>query len=382
VIVSGRRGGKTTGAAILSAEGFIHGHRILYAAPTQEQTNAYWRAIKQYFSEATISRHVYKNETERVLQCGNGFLRAKTAWNADTLRGDYADLLFLDEFSLMDRSAWDAVGAPMLLDNDGDAVFIFTPKRRNHAYQIYQQALQDDSGRWSAWHFTSYDNPYLPRKALDEIIKDMTEPNYRQEILAEFLEDEGAVFRNITACLHAPAESDPEQHRGHYIVAGVDWAKQLDYTAISVGCQDCHLELARDRFNQIDYHFQRERLKALADKWHIQDILVERNSIGEPNLEELIRDGLPARGFETTASSKPPLIENLALALDKAEWQFQSDIIWTSELESYERRINPATGRSTYSAPEGLHDDTVIARALMLRAAGGRISLVDNPFDL
>jgi hypothetical protein len=231
---------------------------------------------------------------------------------------------------------------------------------------MYQQAVADDTGRWDAWHFTSYDNPHLSEDALAEITADMTDSAYRQEIMAEFLEGEGAVFRNISACMSAPLNTTPKDHEGHKLVAGVDWAKQNDFTAISIGCLDCRQEVARDRFNKIDFHFQRQRLKALCEKWHVNFGLVETNSIGEPNLEELQRDGLPFRGFETTAKSKSPLIENLALTLEKEEWQFQEDQIWTGELEAYERSVSKNTGRSTYSAPEGMHDDTVIARALMV----------------
>ena len=81
------------------------------------------------------------------------------------------------------------------------------------------------------------------------------------------------------------------------------------------------------------------------------------------------REGLPVSGFNTTAQSKPPLIENLALALEKEEWKFIDDPIWTGELQAYEQKINRHTNRSTYNAPAGMHDDTVIARALMLRLA-------------
>ena len=96
--------------------------------------------------------------------------------------------------------------------------------------------------------------------------------------------------------------------------------------------------------------------------------MVETNAMGEPIFEQLQRMGLPVAGFQTTATSKPPLIENLALALEREEWQFQDDPIWTSELEAYERKVSPTTGRSTYSAPEGLNDDTVIGRALMIKS--------------
>lgn len=137
------------------------------------------------------------------------------------------------------------------------------------------------------------------------------------------------------------------------------------------------MEIARDRFNQIDYAFQRGRLQVMTERWEDCAILPERNSIGEPIIEQLQRDGLRISkgpdgkpGFMTSAASKPQLIENLALAFERAEWSFQDDPVWTAELEAYERDYSAHTGRSQYGAPEGLHDDTVIARALMVWAAG------------
>lgn len=370
VIVAGRRGGKTTGVAMLAADLALEGRRILEAAPTADQTSAFWDQVRGYFAEPIKSGVVRANKNERLLELPNGGrIRCKTAWDADTLRGDHADLLILDEYSLMKPSAWDEVGAPMLLDNDGDAVFIFTPQRKNHAFSMYANALGDDTGRWAAWHFTSFDNPFLSPDALSEITADMTEEAYRQEILAEFLDNEGAVFRNLAACMGAPLETSPEEHRGHKIVAGVDWGKQSDYTALSAGCMECKVEVARDRFNQIDYAFQKQRLWDRLQPWSPVIILAESNAMGEPIIEQMQRDGLPVKGFQTTSASKPPLIENLSLTFERAEWQYQSDRIWTTELEAYERKVSLSTGRSSYGAPEGMHDDTVIARALMRQAA-------------
>lgn len=372
VCCSGRRVGKTTGVAILAVEAMLQGRRVLEAAPVSDQTNAFWAACKKALAEPIAAGIILKNETERILEIpGAGRIKTKTAFNADTLRGDYADLLILDEYALMDPDAWNEVGAPMLLDNDGDAVFIFTPLRKNHAYHLFLRAQADDSGRWAAFQFTSFDNPHLSREALAEITSDMTDEAYRQEILAEFLEGEGAVFRNIAACLHAPA-SLPAAHKEHRLVAGVDWGKQSDYTTISIGCVECRQEVARDRFNQIDYTVQRDRLRALCERWKPRAILAEANAMGDPIIDVLQREGLPVLPFQTTLSTKPPLIENLALTFERAEWQFQADPIWTAELEAYERKVSTVTGRSSYSAPEGIHDDTVIARALMAWQANQR----------
>ena len=74
-------------------------------------------------------------------------------------------------------------------------------------------------------------------------------------------------------------------------------------------------------------------------------------------------------GFSTTSTSKPPLIESLALAFEKHEAKWLPDVIGAAELEAYEMKISPMTGRPSYSAPAGLHDDTVMARALAWRGA-------------
>ena len=371
VIVAGRRGGKTTGAATLAIEAMLAGRRVLEAAPTADQTNGFWETCKRALAQPVAAGVIYKNESERVLKMPGdaGRIKTKTAWDADSLRGDFADLLILDEFSLMSPDVWDEVGAPMLLDNDGDAVFIFTPKRKNHAHAFYARALGDTSGRWAAWHFTSHDNPYLSREALAEITADQTEDAYRQEILAEFLDNEGAVFGNIGACLGAPVGAKPDDHTGHFIVAGTDWGKKQDYHATSIGCATCHVELELYRVKSADYIYQRERTKGLFERWGVQSALAESNAMGEPNLELLQADGLPVAGFDTTSKSKPPLIENLKLALEAVEWQFLPDVVAKAELEAYEQKVSPTSGRSSYSAPAGVHDDTVIARALMLRAA-------------
>jgi hypothetical protein len=355
---------------MLAAEAAMAGRRILEAAPTADQTGAFWASVKAYFAEPITAGVVYKNETDRTLELpGGGRIRCKTAHDADTLRGDYADLLILDEYEMMNPNAWNEVGAPMLLDNDGDAVFIGTPMRKNHFFQAYARSLGDVTGRWAVWHFTSHDNPYLPKVALAEITQDMTEEAYRQEIMAEFLENAGAVFRRVKDCMTAPLSPALKDHEGHHKVMGLDWGKHHDFTTASVGCTTCKQEIARDRFNKIDYVFQRDRIKALWKLWHVSFILAEKNSMGEPNIEMMQRDGLPVAGFDTTATSKPPLIENMALVFERKEWQFQDDPIWTAEAEAYERKVSPVTGRSQYSAPEGMNDDTVIGRALMLQAA-------------
>ena len=365
----GRRFGKTALFSQVAVEGLLAGKRVLEAAPTADQTAAFWQGCKEALQPLVSAGVCVKNESDRTFSFGKGHIHAKTAWNADTLRGDYADLLLLDEYSYMDPDAWAEVGAPMLLDNDGDAWFAFTPNRKNHAFVLFQRALADTTGRWEAFDCTSMDNPYLSAAALADITKDMTEEAYRQEILAEFLEGEGAVFRNIAACTNA-TPTTPAEHEGHYVVAGLDLAKQADFTALSIVCRDCHRELHHDRYNQIDYVYQMQRVKATCETWGVHLLVVDETGVGAPIVERLRLDmgSVSIQGFVFTPASKGQAIESLALAFERGELAWLPDPVWTGELEAYERKVSPVTGRSQYSAPEGLHDDTVIARALALTA--------------
>ncbi len=220
VIRAGRRGGKTSGAAILAIKSFLAGRRILYATPTQEQVDRFWQECKRALQEPIDTGVFYKNETRHIIELPRTEqrIRAKTAWDADTLRGDYADLLILDEYQLMRANAWELVGAPMLLDNDGDAVFIYTTKRgKHHSKELYKKAEANNTGRWAVFHFSSHDNPHLSQDALNEITGDMTQLAYRMEILAEEVEDDPRALWNRGIISHAT--SHPELIS---IVVGVD----------------------------------------------------------------------------------------------------------------------------------------------------------------
>lgn len=202
IIRAGRRGGKTVGIAIYAVQRFLAGRRVLYAAPTMDQVAMFWRTVSRALEQPIEAGIFRKNETSHIIELGGTEqrIRAKTAWNADSLRGDYADELIFDEWQLMNEGAWGEVGAPMLLDNNGNAVFIYTPpslRSRSvskaddpqHAAKLYKRAQADDTGRWDTFHFRSLDNPHISRAALADITHDMTALSYRMEIEAEDVDE-------------------------------------------------------------------------------------------------------------------------------------------------------------------------------------------------
>ncbi len=366
VVAAGRQVGKTMtasmsaiGGAEYGGRGLLDGAQVHISSTSQDQSDVFWDYITSWLGDRMLQRDFYKNESRRIIRLGNGQIRVKTGRNPDALRGGNVDKLILDECAWLDPDAWQKVGLPMLLARNGVAEFYSSPKRRNWFFNLYMQAMQPDNEHWQAWNFPTTENPHLNADAFAMLTQDMTEEDYKQEIMAEFLEGQGAVFRYIN-------ERADLQRRDPYpgkFVFGVDWGKQNDYTVIMVVDSTTRQLVDYDRFNQVDWELQRGKLMSLYQKWKPGDIVAEGNAMGDPNVEALQREGLPVTKFMTTAASKPPLIESLVLAFDRDELHILNDPIIKGELMAYERKVT-ATGRSQYNAPDKLHDDCVIALAL------------------
>jgi hypothetical protein len=320
IIRAGRRGGKTVGMAIYAVEKFLAGRRILYTTPTSEQIERFWTETTRALAEPIAAGVFTVNQTRHVIELPGSEqrIRAKTAWNADTLRGDYGDELIFDEYQLMDETAWSEVGAPMLLDNDGNATFIYTPpslrsrstsKARDpqHAAKLYKQALADTSGRWAAFHFASAANPYISRTALSEISKDMTNLAYRQEILAEDIDEApGALWKREDIDKHRLAklpEVEITDEQGakrteeiglSRIVVGVD-------PSASTGGDECGIVTAGVRGDDY-YTLADDSIQGSPETWaqaalgaylrhHADCIVAEKNNGGEM-VESVIRQAV------------------------------------------------------------------------------------------
>lgn len=293
VIRAGRRSGKTTGVAVLTVQEFLAGKRILYGAPTQEQIDRYWVECKRALEPAIVAGLLYKNETRHIIERPGTEqrIRAKTAWDANTLRGDYADLLILDEFQLMDEDAWGQVGAPMLLDNDGDAVFIYTPpslvsraksKARDPRYaaKLFKRADKDKSGRWEAFHFTSHDNPHISAEALESLTEDMTALAIQQEIEAlDIDEDPRALWSRALIEQHR-VKTAPMLTR---VVIGVDpsgGAAEIGIVVAGRG-QNGHAYILGDHSLLGSPKTWASKVVAVYHEWNADRILGEKNYGGE-----------------------------------------------------------------------------------------------------
>ena len=360
VLACGRRFGKTMLGIDLIIDKVLDGYPVSWFSPTYKMLAEVWKEIVETTKQ--LQTRVAKQE-HRIELITGGVIDCWSLDAADSVRGRKYARVIVDEAAMVPNlyDSWQAAIRPTMTDYVGsDAFMLSTPKGVDFFFDCFSRGVDDQQSDWKAWQKPTSENPYIDPAEIEAARQELPDQIFRQEYLAEFLQNSGAVFRNIDACLRA----DSGQHQDHRLFAGVDWGQKHDFTVISVICATCRQEVELDRFNKIEWAFQRARLKASIDRWRVQAVIAETNSIGQPNLEALVREGLPVRGFETTASSKPPLIQSLALALERVECQWLPDPVGRVELLSYEAKRNATTGRVSYSAPSGGHDDTVMARAL------------------
>ena len=343
----------------------LDGYPVAWFAPTYKLLTEAWRDTKRVLAPIIVA----KDEGEHRLEIATGgVIEMWTLSDENAGRSRKYRRVVIDEAAMAPNlmAVWNAAISPTLMDLGGDAWIFSTPKGRNGFWQMYQWGQDPLESDWASWTFTSYDNPFIDRAEIDVLKRRLPERVFAQEILAQFLDDAGGVFRRVVEAATLADNAQPID--GHQYVFGVDWGKSADFTVITIwDVTEQHL-VALDRFNQIDYRVQRQRLGAAYELWRPDVIECETNAMGEPIIEQLRQDGLPVRGFTTTNATKGAVIEALALAFERASIQIVNDPVLVGELQAFEMSRLPS-GAIRYSAPEGMHDDTVMAAAIGYHAA-------------
>jgi len=147
------------------------------------------------------------------------------------------------------------------------------------------------------------------------------------------------------------------------VIVGCDIAKHTDWTVCIAIDAKTGLCLEIERFNQLDWPVQRERIAAFVKRWQAR-LVMDATGVGDPVFDDLRRVLPHVEGFKITAQTKRELVQGLMVAVEQRRviWPAAWDAL-TAEMKRYEYDIGP-TGQISYAAPSGYHDDCVMALAL------------------
>ena len=263
VVSAGRRFGKSRLAAwILIIKALQSDSKdVFYIGPTfQQAKDIMWNMLKELLQGTDLIETTHENTATMKLTNGRR-ISLKGSDRPDTLRGVGLAYVVLDEYANMKVEVWEQIIRPTLSDVAGGALFIGTPAGKNHFYDLYLAAEEDED--WETFQYTTVDNPLIDPKEVEVAKRTMSTQAFKQEFEASFVSFTGGIFKNEWIKYD---ENEPEE--GNYVIAvdpagfervekerGIKGSK-LDETAISI-------------------------VKINGDKWWVKDILHGRWNIKE-----------------------------------------------------------------------------------------------------
>jgi hypothetical protein len=326
---------------------------VAWAAPIYKQLIEDWQMLSHLLAPFTTRRSV--QEKQITLQ-GGGVIDFWSLEHPDAVRGRKYARFIVNEAGIVPNllDTWNMVIRPTLIDLTGDAYISGTPKGMNGFWSLFNMS----GAEWMRWQMSSYVNPHIPRTELDALKVTMSERAFQQEIEGQFMPDGAGVFRGVRK-LSTLLPTEPEEN--HRYVIGRDWARTNDASVSSVWDLLTRQEVCLEVEQDTPYALQISRLKALAERYNGALVVAEQNSLGDPLIEQAAAAGIRIMPFITTNATKATAVDLLALACERAAVTFQADERGILELEAFEASRTP-TGLVKYAAPDGLHDDIVMAR--------------------
>ena len=342
-------------------------NQMLYWAINDKGCNIAWvtpvyKQGKKVFSEmerATASSGLFDyNKSDLIISGFGSTITFFSGERPDNIRGNTFDYLIIDEMAFTRPELWDEVLSATVLVKGKKVLFISTPKGKNHFHKMCMQPNYDD--RYMYFHYTSYDNPMIHPADLEERKRSMPDHIFRQEYMAEFIDNASGLFKNVRTSV---GQWEPKGRA----YAGLDIGRADDYTVLTILNEDGHMIYVQ--------RWRHDEWSRIIDK--VSDVIkafnavtvVEVNNQGDVFFEMLQNKCYEyVHPFVTSVSTKPIMIEDLAVLFESKEISILNENWLVDELNAFTYIYNEKTRRVQYGAPQGVHDDGVMSLALAIQS--------------
>ncbi|CAB4130415.1 hypothetical protein UFOVP119_39 [uncultured Caudovirales phage] len=355
VIEASTKAGKTVGcAAWIVEQAIMNGgvnRNFWWIAPVYPQAKIAYRRIK---AGLPIGSFV-ANEQDLTIRLIPTFstIWFKSGEKPDNLYGEDVYAAVIDEGSRLREEAWIAVRSTLTATRGPIRIIGNVKGRSNWHYRLARKAEAGAIG-YAYAKLTAYDavaGGVLDAAEIEDAKRALPEAVFRELYLAEPSDDGGNPFglKHIDACIAPLSTSRPE-------AIGIDLAKSHDW-CVAIGLDRNGQCCGFERWQAPWETTERKILDLIA---HVPT-LIDSTGVGDPIVERLQSKRHSVEGYKFSSQSKQRLMEGLAVAIQSGGVKYPDGPI-KHELDVFEYKYT-RTG-AVYSAPEGLHDDCVVALAL------------------
>lgn len=319
------------------------GSKIGWVSPVYKQSEKVYDEMARAFDGSIIKTNAQK----LIIEVNGSMIQFFSSERYDNIRGFTFDYLVCDEFAFMAEQAWTEVLRATVLVKGKKVLLISTPKGKNHFYQLFN--LDGTNPQYKSFKMSSYDG-LAPNDEIDGARYTLPEHIFRQEYLAEFVDNGSGVFTNLSISQGQPTN--------HYY-AGIDLGRADDYTVLTI-LNDKGQMVYCDRWRHNTWQNIINSMLPALNKWKPKT-LIEINSIGDVIYEQLKSVYQHVKPFVTSSKSKQDIVEGLQVAVQNNDFSIL-DIDWLKkEFDLFTYEYNPKTRGIKYSAPNGFHDDGVMS---------------------
>ena len=341
-------------------EAALKGMPVAWFSPTYKMLSEAWRDLKGLLQPVTARALASEHRLELVT---GGVIDMWSLDAPDSARGRKYGRVVVDEAAMIAglEDAFNAVIRPTLTDLKGDAWLPSTPKGMNFFWKAWTWGQDPNMPDWASWQLPTIANPYIDPEEVEAARLMLPERIYQQEYLATFLEEAGGVFRGVSECIDKGRGENEAYCRDLQYSLGVDLARVEDFTVLTV-LDNNGRQVYFERFNQISWERQIAAIERVAMLYHAR-ITMDSTGVGDPIFEAIRMKSMAIEGFQITGTTKEPLINELALAIEQQSIRLMDIPTQTNELQAYQYELTPSRN-VRMNAPQGMHDDAVIALAL------------------
>jgi hypothetical protein len=287
VLVCHRRFGKDSVSINLMATKAVQDPGLYYyMAPTQKHARKIiWdnigsngmRIIDQAFPAAI--RQSCNDQDMRIVLKNGSIIQVVGSDNYDSLVGSNPKGLVFSEWSLADPTAWDYL-RPILTENGGWALFIYTPRGLNHGYETYTMARQNVD--WYCERLTVEDTGIMsPAQIQAERDAGMSETKIRQEFYCDFVADTERQLFSTASVDAASKRETPRDDIGAACIMGVDVARfGDDESVIAVRVANDMRSIPLLKFSGYDSVQLAHAVMDAASRYKADVIFVDETGIG------------------------------------------------------------------------------------------------------
>ena len=382
VVMCGRRFGKTAMGIRLACDTAIAGKKVGWFSPTHKYALEVWRELLSRLGPIIA---VKSEQDKRIELVSGGVIEIWTFDTDDPARGRKYHRVIVDEAGLVPEleRVWQAAIRLTLVDYSGDALFLGTPKGRQHGFVVLFAKGQGGHPDWHSFRTSTLDNPYIPASEIEEARRDMPPAIFAQEIEGIPADDGGNPFgQTAIAAITRPTMPDADIPEHMPVVWGWDLARAQDWT-VGVALDVAGNVVRFERWQLLPWS---ETVKRISQCTGDTPAWGDATGVGDPIIERLQEFGVPVEGFMFSGKSKQMLMERLASVIQHKEITIPAGVL-AAELDTFTYQYGASGIR--YTAPDGLHDDAVMALALavygydrvrpMMQAVSMRPRLTGDP---